>query len=171
MLEHNGQLNLLVTVLTGPIFVLLFTGSMALAILVSSIANRSGTLITIIDRSAEKIVERPWMSLLWGMAVTVLLLAFAALCFNRGHILGLVGVTILALLFMFTGIGFAARALSFGRSIAPTEDFGTADVVRPIAIGIFLMSATASIPVLGWFVTVLCVITGIGAVALAISEH
>ena len=113
--------------------------------------------------TADVVRERPWASLGWGL---LLLIAVPAL--GIALVVMLIGIPIAVILLLAYPMALfashVAASLAIGRRLLPRLNSRYAEV----AVGVGVIAIATNLPLIGFFLRLLVVAAGLGAVVLAL---
>jgi hypothetical protein len=142
----------------------LFCGLPTLLVLVTALVP------TYFDRARRIVSTRPWQSFLLGLVNFVFFFAIAAVFGESAFppLKGIAALSVLIVLPLMTVIGLAAASGVAGERVLAllTERPGT--LLGTLVIGIVCLGLSALLPIIGWLVLAVLLMTGFGAALLAL---
>jgi hypothetical protein len=136
----------------------------------TSLVLVTALLPTFFERARHILAARPWRSFLLGLVNFLFFFAIAAVFAEAGFAL-LKGVAFLSLfvvlpLMVVAGLATAAGIVGERVLALLTERSGTA--LATLVVGIVCLGLSALLPIVGWLVLIILLMTGFGAALLAL---
>lgn len=120
---------------------------------------------TQIGRASYYCERKPVQSFLWGL-VTFLLMPIGGLLLIVS-LIGIVFIPVYVLLLVAAGFfGYVAMSQLFGKKIFQILNLKNKPMMFEAAVGLIIFEALGLIPIVGWFIKLIVVTMGIGAVAI-----